>query len=644
MLFKKNDKVLCKIIDYKPQERIFEVEDVCTHKKGKVVFLKHYHDIPLMKSAYQKHENVTLYFDKFEDGILYFKYRIYETQEPVLTLQETDKCSLSSLFSLTDSDFNKSLFDALYSALKECIDSEEKYSLAKQLLILNKKAKFKANLTKELFRISNSTYQMKFWDEGIIPYFSNIGIKKLWSTSDNEKQRDILQKLGIESATSTTEVNCYFENIEDIVIQHIESAKSSILACIAWFTNFTIYKAIKSKLNEGIRVVLLTNNDLINNGGYCLNFNELINAGLELHLAEYPSLIHHKFCIIDEAVVITGSYNWTFFSENVNRENIIIVKDNISTINAYKEEFNYLLNSYDSVTEMPESVPEKPEYDRSSFKQYISDELILRCKKNIGNTEKNIRQAISLSPTYISVIKAKSEFNIIEDNTNVSVSQLDTNATSIAISQRKEKLQELSQRKKELEERSATIVAETDGNVESHQNNVEEVATIQQEYTAITQDINQTQTEISAIQETAKIETTGGRGSLKINLKWNTFDDLDLHVIDPSDFEIYYGEKEHLCQGVLGKLDVDANAGSSHTKTPQENIFWEEGKDAPLGRYKVKVNFFAKKDTMDDIPYTVTVYPNKGETKIFTGIMRTPKDTQCVIEFDYNEDGISYLQ
>ena len=124
---------------------------------------------------------------------------------------------------------------------------------------------------------------------------------------------------------------------------------------------------------------------------------------------------------------------------------------------------------------------------------------------------------------------------------------------------------------------------------------------------------------------------------MKINLKWNTYDDLDLHVFDPDGFEIYYGKKQHQCQEVLGQLDIDANAGSSHTRTPQENIFWEDGKNAPVGHYRVSVVYFSKKDTFNSVPFTVTVYPGKGETKVFTGIVYNAKDRREIIEFDYSE-------
>ena len=129
---------------------------------------------------------------------------------------------------------------------------------------------------------------------------------------------------------------------------------------------------------------------------------------------------------------------------------------------------------------------------------------------------------------------------------------------------------------------------------------------------------------------------------MKINLKWNTYDDLDLHVIDPDGVEICYSAKEHRCQNILGKLDIDANAGGNRTRIPQENIFWEEGKNAPIGRYKVFVVYYSKKDTVDEIPFTVTVYPEKGNPKVFTDSLRVVKDQRNIVEFNYTENGISY--
>lgn len=685
MYFKKNDRVLCRILNYISKERTFEVEEVTTRTKGWVIFVKHYDDIPPMKEAFHNRKTISLYFDKYEGNSPLFTYRIYEEeQKSQVQDSATSLLTVNMMFTFDNSDFNISLFDALYNSLGNVVDSDEKYALAKQLLSVNRVLKIRQGLTKDLFKISNNFYQTKFWSEGLIPYCSNVGIRKSWDSADEEGRQIILHRLGISlTPTKENSIECYFDNIEEIVLKNVIYAKTSIYACIAWFTNFNIFKAIRHKLEEGIKVILLINNDLINNGGYCLNFNELISKGLELHIAEYPELIHHKFCIIDEQLLMSGSYNWTFFSENINRENMIIIKDAPETIKAYIDEFNMLIDKYASVDKMPESVPEKPEYDRSSFKQYISEELVLRSKKRIGNIKDNILNAKRLSPMYTPVLQAISEFHIVEDNTSLTVEQIEQTVNTAAIAERREQINVLNQRqqvlsvqKEGLEQAKHQIaqqqeevavqarqIAENEDMTEEERSEMQETIRIQaqeleqrqeqiestinqveQESSNIDEEVTQTEAQIVTIQNTAQIVTEGGRGSLKVNLKWNTYDDLDLHVIDPDGVEIYYSSKEHLCQGILGKLDIDANAGSSNTRTPQENIFWEDGKNAPLGRYKVFVEYYAKKDTFAEVPFTVTVYPDKGQSKVFTGIMYNTKDKRNIIEFDYTENGISYVE
>lgn len=173
-------------------------------------------------------------------------------------------------------------------------------------------------------------------------------------------------------------------------------------------------------------------------------------------------------------------------------------------------------------------------------------------------------------------------------------------------------------------------------NVQSQQND------IQTQITNVSERINETQREIDTIQTSSEVSTIGGRGKLKINLKWSTIDDVDLHVYDPSNNHIYYGDKVKLCQGVTGQLDVDANAGGTYTTTPQENIFWNE--KAPLGHYKVDVNMFNKRSNCTNVNFVVTIIPEIGESKIYTGALKYNKETVNLLEFDYTENGISYKQ
>lgn len=671
----RNDKVMCKLLNYMPTERTFEVEVITSKLKGYVIFCNNYQDIPILKEAYKKRRNIPLYFDRYEDRIALFSHKRIE-------FVEEKQVEVKALFSKSDKDYNYSLFENLYNSLGEIIDTEEKYFLAKSLLWVNKELKVRKGITRELFKMATPAFQKRFWDEGLLPYFSNIGIRELWVEADEAKQTAMLQKLGIIiKPTSTIKVECYFQQIGEVVVKNIISARNTIKIAMAWFTNFDIFREIKHKLESGIEVTLVTNNDLINNGGYCLNLNELIEAGLKVYLYEYPDMLHHKFCIIDDEIVLTGSYNWTFFSETVNRENMLVIKDEKKVIELFAKEFEDIISGRTIINNMPDIVPERPEYDRSSFKQYISEELVIRARKRIGNVQENISCAKALSPSYTTVSKAIQEMAINLDNASVSTQSLESAAAATAIKDRKklidlnkQQMRELEIQRKNIQKQqidinrhqkeillytqhtaeNENITKEEDKRVHNNINQKEILRSgekklkntldkIEKRTTELQQGVQQFQEEISTIQETSQVETQGGRGTLKINLKWNTTDDLDLHVFDPDGYEICYKNKNHVCNGVKGQLDIDANACTPYSQTPQENIYWEEGKNAPIGKYKVQVVLYTKRDIEDDIPFTVTVYPNRGETKIFPGKIKALRNPKDVIEFEYSENGITYL-
>ena len=240
----------------------------------------------------------------------------------------------------------------------------------------------------------------------------------LLPTSDQEPalslhDSDTLSLLRVEAfpvlpVVPTPSVKVFFN--EDILeeLQGVLSlANKSLKIAVSWFTNYSLFKQVKEIAASGIRVELITNNDLINNRGYCLNLNELIDAGVEISLIEYPHLLHHKFCIIDEDVVVNGSYNWTRFSAK-NYENITVFSNDMDVVETFADEFERLLQNaeHKCVKEMPEFVPESPEYDRSAFRQYVTEELDAEARETTVERDKItvLQKAASLNPDYLEKI------------------------------------------------------------------------------------------------------------------------------------------------------------------------------------------------------------------------------------------------
>lgn len=98
-----------------------------------------------------------------------------------------------------------------------------------------------------------------------------------------------------------------------------------------------------------------------------------------------------------------------------------------------------------------------------------------------------------------------------------------------------------------------------------------------------------------------RVKKAGGQvtGTLRISLSWFNFDDLDLHIHEPSGRGAA-GLRDHICFSnkrgwTGGTLDVDMNAGSGTTREPVENVIWTDG--VPDGKYRVVVNNYRYRES-----------------------------------------------
>ncbi|CAN7661952.1 phospholipase D-like domain-containing protein [Peribacillus frigoritolerans] len=102
-----------------------------------------------------------------------------------------------------------------------------------------------------------------------------------------------------------------FSKIREEIIQSIRMAKHSIWISIAWFTDEALYQELYNQQTNGVHIrILISNEDsnknmipklkekfetiVVNRWGY-KDFNRL----------------HSKYCIIDNSIVLQGSFNWT---------------------------------------------------------------------------------------------------------------------------------------------------------------------------------------------------------------------------------------------------------------------------------------------------------------------------------------------
>jgi phosphatidylserine/phosphatidylglycerophosphate/cardiolipin synthase-like enzyme len=138
-------------------------------------------------------------------------------------------------------------------------------------------------------------------------------------------------------------VSCYFGDIQSRLTEQIENATKTIKIAMAWFTNPVLFEVVLNKANERIKCELIISNSEANfRPGYSLDFNLLKKSGASIGIMDTDKyhFMHHKFAILDDQKVITGSFNWSNNAPK-NFENVVVIDDS-TTARIYSLQFQKL--------------------------------------------------------------------------------------------------------------------------------------------------------------------------------------------------------------------------------------------------------------------------------------------------------------
>lgn len=163
------------------------------------------------------------------------------------------------------------------------------------------------------------------------------------------------------------------KKIQNAIQKELFAAQSSIKIAVAWFTNDLLFQPLLLKLQAGVSVEIILNDDEINHSEEeGLDFDEFITLGGILRWNKAKQLMHQKYCVIDDKVVISGSYNWTNKAE-YNDELVSIYKDETPTIEFYNNHFSTLQKKYKAEPK-PVSTPKPKEPEFKDLSTVVTDE------------------------------------------------------------------------------------------------------------------------------------------------------------------------------------------------------------------------------------------------------------------------------
>ena len=150
------------------------------------------------------------------------------------------------------------------------------------------------------------------------------------------------------------------------LVKLISSAQSSLDVCVFTITDDAIAAALVERHKHGVRVRVISDdaqvwckgNDVVElseRGIECLVDDEIAvwRGGREVSVERH---MHHKYCVVDNQLLLTGSYNWTSAASTRNCENVLVT-DDPRAVRAYAAEFERLWMEFHPANQVTDNPP-----------------------------------------------------------------------------------------------------------------------------------------------------------------------------------------------------------------------------------------------------------------------------------------------
>lgn len=239
---------------------------------------------------------------------------------------------LGELLQLINSSENE-VMCALYSADKSVIEAIERKNMSVAASLITNKDRKSSGLMHNKFCVFDRKI---LWTGSFNPKIQNsrddviIINSTLLAKNYLEEFSELKGNTSRKTATkaiilNSTLVESYFcpeDSCIEVLQGKLAAAKSSIYFATYSFTHPTIANELIIKNSTGVIV-----KGVIEKGGSHSQSQTLKSNGISVEEDSSKSLLHHKFFIIDESVVVTGSFNPTRNGDERNDENMLVIHD-----------------------------------------------------------------------------------------------------------------------------------------------------------------------------------------------------------------------------------------------------------------------------------------------------------------------------
>jgi cardiolipin hydrolase len=145
-------------------------------------------------------------------------------------------------------------------------------------------------------------------------------------------------------ATTVPASEVYFSpngRVRQRLVRAIEDSRKSIDIAVYNFTASELAEALYAAQTRGVHIRVLVDQEMAEAGGSGVRGLRLNGIAVRSLGVPEQSLMHNKFAVFDERLVVTGSYNWTNSAEYANYENLVVLEEP-ALVARFQQEFQRL--------------------------------------------------------------------------------------------------------------------------------------------------------------------------------------------------------------------------------------------------------------------------------------------------------------
>lgn len=147
------------------------------------------------------------------------------------------------------------------------------------------------------------------------------------------------------------------DNIRKTIVELINHEQQEICVAVYYLTDSKIAHALVDAANRKVKVTVITEPKHVLECEHSQIF-QLQHPNIQCYVFQHHQdmgIMHHKFIVLSknldgQAIVATGSFNYTRSAQKYNQENIVITNDPL-TVTRYQKQFTYLQKNALPLTE-----------------------------------------------------------------------------------------------------------------------------------------------------------------------------------------------------------------------------------------------------------------------------------------------------